>query len=386
MSGTEDPRIANPEHPESLEHWAIYRAFHPQDTTDAYNAAGKYVQMAADWEANVKEFAARIHRSSASAWDGVAAEASRQAIDNYAQRALDFTPALKGLAAQVSSTVNGIGNTKTNVAEPKEAASPINPKGWDFGFWEGPRAKDKIDRARDDARDAMKKYYVADFTSADKQIPVLPRPVSPTDPLYTLDPNKGNTPGIDDSNSGGTQPGGVNPGNNNGDDSATPKTPTSEDPTSTDPTSTTPTSTSPASTTSPETPTTPAGVDPGSAQTRASGLGPGSYPGGGLGGLPGGGLVGSSAGPGRSVPGAPAGTGGIPAATAAQAGANGKPGMGMPGMGAPGKGKSEDEKTHEIPEWLRNMENAEELLGPAPRTIPGGVIGGDHTEPPAPKK
>lgn len=392
MSGTEDPRIANPEHPDSLEHWAIYRAFHPQDTTDAFNAAGKYVRMGADWEANVQEFAARIRRSSASAWDGVAAEASRQAINNYAQRALDFAPALKGLAAQVSTTVTGIINTKTNVAEPKESAWAINPKSWDIGIWEGPRAKDKIDQARDDARDAMKKYYVADFTAADKAIPVLPRPVSPTEPLYTLDPNKGGTPGIDNSNSGGPQPGSVDPGTDGGTDPGTPKTPADEepadtDPTGTDPASTTPTTTSPAGTSSPGTPTAPTGVDPSSAPTRATGLGPGSYPGGGLGGLPGGGVPGSglgggSAGPGRSVPGAPAaGAGGVPAA-AAQAGANGRPGMGMPGMGGMGRGKSEeDEKKHEIPEWLRTMENAEELLGSAPRTIPGGVIGGDNPDP-----
>ncbi|MBB5911554.1 hypothetical protein BJY24_000421 [Nocardia transvalensis] len=54
-------------------------------------------------------------------------------------------------------------------------------------------------------------------------------------------------------------------------------------------------------------------------------------------------------------------------------------------MGGARGGKSEDdEKGHDLPEWLRNMENAEELLGPAPRTIPGGVIGGDYSDPSPP--
>jgi hypothetical protein len=55
---------------------------------------------------------------------------------------------------------------------------------------------------------------------------------------------------------------------------------------------------------------------------------------------------------------------------------------GIGGVGAGGKGKSEDEKEHQLPEWLRTMENTDELLGPQPRTVPGGVIGGNHDQNP----
>ncbi|MFD3461706.1 hypothetical protein ACFWVM_18490 [Nocardia fluminea] len=53
----------------------------------------------------------------------------------------------------------------------------------------------------------------------------------------------------------------------------------------------------------------------------------------------------------------------------------------MGGMGGGrGGGKSEEDESHEIPEWLKNMENTEELLGEMPRVIQGGVIGGNTDE------
>ncbi len=52
----------------------------------------------------------------------------------------------------------------------------------------------------------------------------------------------------------------------------------------------------------------------------------------------------------------------------------------MGGAGGANKGKAESEKDHDLPEWLRNMENTEDLLGPQPKTVPGGVIGGDYRD------
>ncbi|MBF6062803.1 hypothetical protein IU500_13520 [Nocardia terpenica] len=203
----EPPQISGGENPDHLEHWDIYHAFSPQDTTDANNAVDKYSRMAATWSTDVAEFAARIRRSSAAAWDGAAAEASRQAIDNYAQRALDLAPALQSLAAQVSTAVTGIANTKSNVAEPNDTVGKniFNPKGWDVGFWHGSRSRAAVDEARDQARAAMRDHYLVDFKSADTQIPVLPQPISPTNPLYTPQ-QPGNTGG--DGGPGGTSTGG----------------------------------------------------------------------------------------------------------------------------------------------------------------------------------
>lgn len=407
----EPPQISGGENPDHLEHWDIYHAFSPQDTTDANNAVDKYSRMAATWSTDVAEFAARIRRSSAAAWDGAAAEASRQAIDNYAQRALDLAPALQSLAAQVSTAVTGIANTKSNVAEPNDTVGKniFNPKGWDVGFWHGSRSRAAVDEARDQARAAMRDHYLVDFKSADTQIPVLPQPISPTNPLYTPQ-QPGNTGG--DGVGGTSTGGGVSPGGTQGpggigsagDHGGQPTTPAQDLPTTQDPTSTNPAATNPAAAVADPSATRPTGIDPNTTATRPSGMGSTGLPsGGGLGGLPGsgrsgggpGGLSGGrvpgigSGGPGRSLPGTPrAGIPVNPAAAAGRAGAAGTPGMGMPGMGgAAGKGKGgEGDRDHATPDWLKNMDNTEELLGPAPRTLPGGVIGGDYVDPPPPDR
>jgi hypothetical protein len=47
-------------------------------------------------------------------------------------------------------------------------------------------------------------------------------------------------------------------------------------------------------------------------------------------------------------------------------------------MGPQGRGNGEEESTHGIPEYLINQANTDELIGEVPKTVPGGVIGGDH--------
>ncbi|MFF0491264.1 WXG100 family type VII secretion target [Nocardia sp. NPDC004068] len=391
----EPPQISGGENPDALEHWAIYRAFNPQNTSDAYTAAGNYQRLAATWETTVTEFATRIRRSSAAAWEGPAAEASRQAIDTYAQRALDLAPALSALSQTVTTAVTGVDNTKANVTEPH------NSVGWHFwnpdGWGNGPRSRKSIDAARDHAREAMRNYYLTDFKTADSRIPVLPQPVSPTNPLYTAE-IAGRNGGTDDG--GGKPSSGPNPGDSGGHSGDGPvpgldevdpgrdaPNPSGDHATPTDPASVQPggTGIDPASAT---------GSDHG-ASTRPAGIGSGA-PGSGGGGVPGtGGFPGGGGGsgggssvnaPGRSVPGAPGVGTPAAAAAAARAGNPGTPGMGLPGMPG-GRGKSEDdENTHDTPDWLKNMDNTEELLGKPPRTIPGGVIGGDHDQPEPPQR
>ncbi|MBF6172611.1 WXG100 family type VII secretion target [Nocardia blacklockiae] len=383
----ERPRIEGGENPDNIEHWDIYRAFNPQDTTDANDAAGKFTTIATQWNADVTIFAARLQRSSAAAWDGQAAEASREAVRNYTQRAVDLTPTLQSLARQVSTAITGITNTKKNVAEPNSGVgwNIFNPKGWSIGDWDGPRSRDGISEARDKARAAMRDHYLVDFKSADSQIPELPRAVNPTSPLYNWQPGTSGVPGP--STAGVPVTPGTQPDSPEG-TAAQPTTQGQDSGTAQDSGSTEPAATNSAAATDDSAATTPTGVDPNAAATRpssAGGSGSGGIPGGGLGGLTGG----STPGGGRSVPGAPgSGTAGNAAAAAARAGAAGMPGTGMPGMGgAGGKGKGEeDESTHAIPDWLKNMENAEELLGEVPKTIPGGVIGGDYADPRPPDK
>ncbi|MFD5178529.1 WXG100 family type VII secretion target [Nocardia sp. NPDC058379] len=388
MTGNEKARIGEPEKPNTWEHWAIYRAFNPLDTTEANNARSEYQKLASDWSAAVETFAARIRRSSSSAWEGAAATASQNAIADYATRALELTPALNSLAQRVTTTVDGVDKTRTNVDEPQNRPDSIwNLDGHDFWFAEpGSRSMTAINKARDDARDAMQNYYVTNFVAADGQIPVLPHPESPTSPLTTWKPT-----GADTDTNGGNNGDSSNPGDTNSGQPNETTQPTTEDPATTDnPTdtddssddataSTTEESESPGSTTpATTTDTTPAGVSP--SGTPGSGSPGSGSPGGGS---PGGGGAPSSPTPGGVTTGSPAAAKAPTGATAATAGGStgraGAPGMGGMGAGR-GGGKSEDDETHQIPDWLKNMENTEELLGEMPRTVQGGVIGGQVDE------
>ncbi|MGC4992923.1 hypothetical protein [Nocardia salmonicida] len=70
-----------------------------------------------------------------------------------------------------------------------------------------------------------------------------------------------------------------------------------------------------------------------------------------------------------------------PTGATAATGGSGTGRAGAPGMGGGrGGGKSEDDESHRIPDWLKNMENTEELLGEMSRVIQGGVIGGTVDE------
>ncbi|AHH20599.1 hypothetical protein NONO_c58220 [Nocardia nova SH22a] len=377
MTGNENRRITDGgEHTDSWSHWKIYNAFVSLNTTEANNGRGEFEQIAQRWNSAAELFAARIHNSSSAAWSGPAAESTREAVRKYAERALDLVGPLNELSQRVSSTVDGVDKTRNAVDRPPDGGSWYNPRSWSLGPMHGPSSASVRHDCENAARDAMRDHYVAQFTTADGQIPILPVPDNPADPLYKPEKPTGYVPPTGPSPS--PSPSGPAPAPNPGQPGNQPGD-TTQNPTSTNPASTTPASTDPAA----NTPTVPSSVNPSGsgAQTTPSGLssGGGGYPGGGLGGLSGG----TTPGGGRSVPGSPAA--GKPGAVAAglsgaKAGTSGMPGMGGMG-GAKGKGEGE-EKTHDLPEWLRNMENAEELLGPAPRTIPGGVIGGDYTEPP----
>lgn len=386
----EDPQIVTRELTKEFKLDQILNAFDPlQPTDNATAAAAQYSQIAQKWREGVTTFAARMNRASAAAWEGPAAEKSRTAITNYTQRATDLTPELDALANRVAETAQAITLTKQNLPENVESFSWTSPSTW-FGWKDDDR-----EEAEEKAREVMDTNYLNPFVATDQAVPRLSTPVSPTNPLYG-DTDEGTGGGNDTDNGGsdGTSDGAGDDQGTATDPAATTETPTEEqDPTTEDestddttdddessdddsdddttPTSATPTDTTPAATT----PTT------GSPSTGAPGGGTGgggTGGGGGGSGAPGTGLL--SPNPGRSVAGAP--STGTPASAAAAAAANrgGTGRAGMPGMmGAPGagRGKGEGDDEHKIPDYLITAENTDELLGEQPRTIAGGVIGGD---------
>ncbi|MCX4097097.1 hypothetical protein [Nocardia sp. alder85J] len=417
----ESPSIGNGgENPKSLSHWEIYRAFHPLDTTDGHNAGESYRKIAAGWSDAVRDFGARIQRSSASAWDGPAAQASREAIGNYVARAHDLIPALQALADRVGTAVDSINDTRNTLPEPVSTVPGWDYKGWTVGPLSGSHAKSKIDHARDEAQRVMATSYVAPFGRVDGEIPVLPVPVSPAAPLFEV-PAGGPGAGSHDggtggggSAGGGAEPpvpdAGVDQAGQQDDSAAGAVAAQSSG------------SSAPADGTV-AAPDRPAGLPADLSSTRPSGTGipaaAGGFDGGGpeAGGFGGPGAAGPGlagagssgpgfagagpigpgvagpglagpgvagprgAGPGRSVP----GVGGGPVAGSRGVSARGGAAAGSPGMGMPGgRGRPEDDdRTRSLPEWLRTEENAAELLGSPPKTLPGGVIGAETDDPPA---
>ncbi|MFX0578015.1 hypothetical protein [Nocardia nepalensis] len=369
------------EHVDSWNHWQIYNAFTPLNTTEAHNGASEYAQIATRWASAAELFANRINHSSTAAWDGTAANSSRDAISKYAKAALDLTTPLQNLADRVSAAAKGVNDTQNAVDKPPDGGSWYNPKSWNLGIYHGPNSAAVRNDCESAAREAMRAHYVDTFVSADKQIPVLPVPNSPTDPLYKAPDTKndGYTPGTSGNGGGNSTSGTGNQGKGGDqkDDSqpGTDPTNTSQDPSSTTPTSTDSSSQTPSSTSA----TQPSSVTP----TTSTSTTPSSYPGvtGGTGGGLGGTSGTTSGKPGSTVSGTPTTTSATTNAARAATTTGTSSMSGMGGMGG-GRGQSKgDDESHQLPEWLRNMENTEELLGPAPKTVAGGVIGADHAEP-----
>ncbi|MGY0503336.1 hypothetical protein ACWZHB_33025 [Nocardia sp. FBN12] len=342
----------------------------------AIEAKADYAKIASGWQQDIEIFAARINRSSTSAWSGNAANTARQAISEYAVDAQNLTPTLNAMSTRVSNAVDAVLKTKELMPEYGDAQSAWNPGDWFDG--------DPDKREEEKAQKIVDEHYVNPISAAAGGIPVLPQP---------RDPVK-----ADDLSSGGDNGGGGN-GGNGGANSATPTTatpttekPTTEDPatedpqssnpgdeTAEDPQSTTPQSTSPGETTPQSTvPQTavPSTGQPGSG-TPTGGTPGGS--GGGGGGAAAGLAAGGAASPGKAVPGTPGGVraGTVAAASAgnAAAGRNGMPGMGGMGAGGARGGQGSEDDEHATPDYLV-YDRESELLGVQPPALPpGGVIG-----------
>ncbi|WP_459545538.1 WXG100 family type VII secretion target [Nocardia sp. X0981] len=371
----EGPKIGDPEEPNGFSHSEINEAFEPLSPGEhGMTASEQYGQIADQWESGVKVFAARIRRSSAAAWEGPAAEQSRQAIGNYATRAEDLVPALNALAVQVYDAVVSIMRTQNNLPEVIEKRWGIHPSEWTILGFHNKRTDNE-----EAARQVMRDYYVTGFVQADTKIPVLPAPVNPTQPLHTDlpagtrdqpgpggtstdqggDPNGTDTGGPQGENPTGEEPGTEQPGTEQ------PEEPGTELPGTTPAGTTTPSTTENPAPTTPSTTTVPS--------TTSTTPGPGTP------GSPSGSPV-TTGDPGRSVPGTP-NTTGTPAVattgtTSSSAARSGMPGMMSPGMAGRGR-QGEDDEKHQSPDYLVNAENTDELLGDLPPTIPGGVLGAD---------
>ncbi|WP_328406244.1 WXG100 family type VII secretion target [Nocardia sp. NBC_00403] len=383
MTGNESSQI--PPRGENVFHWErtdIEEAFKPLDPKPAHDAAMSYSNAATSWDQGLETFARSVQGSIAESWEGSAADKAKDAITRYVKDAHELTPLITQMSNDMEAAADAIRSVATGIPE-------ANHHSWTANVWP-PRASEE-EKTRSEAtagaRNAMLENYVKKFAEFDGRVPVLPTALNPTNPLDISGPT---APG---SNGPGT-PGGTGSPNSPGTtgDPTDPNSKTTEEekkteesteqPSSqdTNPAGTNPASTNPTST--PTTPTTPTALDPSKLGTPTTPAGTPS----GLPSSPGGSGKPSTPSPGRSVPGVPGtptGTNPAAAAAARLAGGTGMPGMGGMGAGA-GKGKSDDENTHQTPDYLINEANTAELIGEIARTIPGGVIGADP-EPPPPR-
>lgn len=362
----------------------IEEAFTPLDPANARKAAMDYSNVATQWDQGLETFSRSIKASIAEAWEGTSADAAKDAITRYTTDAHQLTALITRMSNDMEAAADAIPAVVNGIPE-------ANHHSWTANVWP-PRAAEE-ERTRNEAtagaRAAMLDNYVNRFAAIDGRVPVLSTALDPTNPLDI--PAVG--PGNDGGGGGG---GGGNGGGGNGGSNPTGSQPTDPTEPGDDPAKTEEpgennledTATDPATTTSPQTQpssTTPSPANPGltapttpSTTTTPSAAVPGSpsWPGG----PSGSGSPSSTPSPGRSVPGVPGAPGATtPAPAAANAAAatrGGMPGMGGMGAGA-GRGKGDEENTRQTPDYLVNAENAAELIGDLPRTVPGGVIGED---------
>ncbi|MFD4403334.1 hypothetical protein ACFWPH_11265 [Nocardia sp. NPDC058499] len=376
--GYEQSRIRGQDaedNPAAYSHVEIKQVFDTMIPTEASAASDDYAALASGWEEGITTFAARIRRSSQSAWEGPAAESARKAIDDYATDATNLTPALQGLANRVDDAANAVLNTQRNL--PPVVDDPQS--WWNPGDWFDDHEGD-VGKADEKAREQFVTHYRSGVVAADSQIPALPLPKDPAaveqpgsgDPGVPGNTSTGGSPaGPSDDSTGSGAPGQELPGADQpGEEQPGAQQPAGEEtgpgdtqPASTEPAGTTPQSTVPSTTGSPGMPSAPGG--PGS---PAGTPGPGA---------PGPGVPG----PGQTVQGSPA-PAGVPAGTAGAKAPSGAPAGrgGMPMMGAPGGargGSGDDDRDRQTPDYLINEENTRELLGEEAPSLPGGVLGAD---------
>ncbi len=360
------------ENPYQKSHIELMNTFNPLVTDPAAESKADYAKIADGWERDMQIFAARIKRSSESAWTGTAATAARQSISDYANDALNLTPALQALSSGVGQAVDAVLTTRKNMPEYADADSWWNPWDWPDDDLEG--------KAEAAAQRVVLESYVNPMVETDGKVPVLP---TPKDPVTSNGP-AGNGDGNGDGGSNGGNPTTQTPQTATPETTPESTTPETEDPS--DDTASPDSETEDDNTEGSETPdtapqsATPESTVPQSAtpQTPTSGTPSG---GGGSAGAGSGGGAGAGAGagvPGAAVPGSPAaatraGTGSGGAGTGA-AGRNGMGGMG--GMGPGGaRGGNNDEDEHTTPDYLV-YDRESELLGTQPPALPpGGVIG-----------
>ncbi|MFD3462950.1 hypothetical protein ACFWVM_24825 [Nocardia fluminea] len=385
MAGTENPKIPpRTERPQALSHAEIIDSFAPVGVDPSFGAVAVFWQAKTDWEVGLATFRQRMHAAISEAWEGNAAEASKNAISAYTTKAEELTPTFETVARLISSSALSSSDTKSSIPARKD-----DPDIWDINdrWINNDEFEDGRNDDEEEARAIMKAKYVEAFGIVDAGLPVLDHPTSLVTESFV--PGGDGDGGGDDGDGGGSDGGGSDDADEDdgtgdapdtggdedtgdddttGDDTeddttddGTTDEETEDDTTSDDDTAAAATE-SPVTTPGTNTPNTPG--SPGSPSSPS-------------GGSPSAGVPGAAvATPGRAVPGIPATAVTSAAATGSAAGAAGRGMAGAPGMMGAGAGRGggkDDENTHETPDYLINEENTRELIGEIAKATPQAI-------------
>jgi len=357
----------------------------PNDMTES---ATRWKTLADDTHTKAALFQGVIEGLINDGWAGASAESAKASVRKY----VDDVDSLKNAAAIVAAKIGDAAATLTQV----KAQIPDKPKNRSTSFLGivtdvvggavvpglgaissgGQLMADhgRTNNAQNEARDVMNNVYKKYLPDADTNVPKMPgvTPADNTKPGASGPTGPSSSYGPSSSNS--TSSSSYGPSSSNSPTGASGPT---------YPSSSTGASTSPSSLNLPDAKTgassSLSGLSSGlsGANTSTAGYSPSGF---GTAGTTGTGGLDSSTGGGKgsSVP----GTGGNTTTTGTNAtAAAGKSTSGMPGgmMGGGGqKGKGEEDGEHKTPDWLKGIQ--EELIGPEPKLLPGGVIGGDYAD------
>ncbi|MBU3067108.1 PPE domain-containing protein [Nocardia sp. NEAU-G5] len=350
---------------------------------DMNESAGRWKTLADDTHTKATLFQGAIEGLINNGWSGASAESAKANVRKY----VDDVDTLKNAAAIVATKISDAAATLTQVKaqipdKPQNRATSVLGIVTDVvtGVTGNPTSligsvmadHGRRDNAQNAARDVMNNVYKKYLPESDQNVPKMPGVTTADNTSHT-----GASGPVGPSSSYG-------PSSNSNAHSYGPST--SNSPTGasgpSSPSSSTSSSTSPSSLNLPDAKTgtssnlsglssSMSGTNTSTAGYSPSGVGTAGTTGTG-------GLNSSTGGLGSSVP----GTTGTTTTTAANATtAAGKTTSGMPsGMmgGAGQKGKGEGDGEHKTPEWLKGIQ--EELVGPEPKLLPGGVIGGDYAD------
>lgn len=381
---------------EAWDHAAIKAALDTMDTRTTSQIAATWSTHSGDAVEAMNAFAAAFRREIPTNWSGTAATAVQNRVEEYSATRLNVATQLGGVATSLFTAIDAVAALKSKIAAPAELSSVQQ---YEAMLWSGdPRsAAEHAEEAQ--ARADMQALYAPAYQHTDSNVPSFDPPpaFSGTPASYTGPPPSQGAGSPAPSPIGGISPIGSSAPTEGqaGIPETASGTPADNlsvtDPAATDPAATAPASAMPASTV-PSSAGTGMGSegsqprswmqsanDPSSSGSRAGSggfggpVGGGGYGGGGRsagGNVPRGGGFGAPVNAGASS----AGGGVSQARGAGTASTRGMGGMGMAGMGG-ARGQGDDDKEHQTPDYLINIDNGNELIGTLPLVAPP-VIGG----------